>query len=677
MFDKKFLLALKLTDLPKNRSDAIYRTGTVAYLLKSKIVMNGKLLIVTFYRREAAANGFSLPTAVLYITKDRYITLKNADGKQIWRNSRIRFVLDIEGKNKCICLSAQDEKRIRSFLPLNRELQTWESTDIDACIQRYQDGILEKALAAKKARLAKKTDDAMKVVPQLPQAFEKWIDRDPLLHSRYIYYKRITKKTAEGYCTHCKTDMIITEEIPVHNQKTTCPSCKSLVTFKAIGKSKKVHDEAHACIIQKAKNGEYLLRYFQVARGFYSHYRTPETRIFERARLLFTPSGTVTGQYKYGKSAKLGRFGWYPSRDVINGKNKDVSWEIRLGMYIRAMNVWFEPSHLYPCNLRPMLAGLNLSFDIIKNVKGRAVDATTYLMRSMVYPFAPTLWRIGLQKVGNDLLEECWEPGYYQTFGSLHARFGVSKEFVRFVREHNLGIEAMNKWVELAKKPNNEEFLWMFENKVDSKSLDDLTMHTTFHKVKTYVERQIKLGRRNNQERIFDVNDVIRFWKDYISMCKKLDYDLSKKSVLFPKSIKVEHDKVVQLIQIQRNEAVDLNIQEIYPSLNSRYYFENDSYLIRPPANFNDFIEEGKKLVHCVGANGFYNGHAEGKRLIFFIRKKTEPDAPYYTVEYDVGENHIVQCYGYRHAKSTKELEKFTEQWQRRFTTVRGDKAAA
>jgi len=677
VINKKVLLKLELPRLPQKRTDAVYRTDTISYLVKSKLALNGKLLIVAFYNREAVSNGFSLPTGILYITKNEYVTLKNVDGRQIWKNSRINYALDLEHRNKCVCLTAQDEKRIRSFLPVNRELASWEKPDIDCHIWRYQNGILEKALEKRKKQLAKEVDTIMKTVPSLPRAFDRWIDRGPLLHSRYIYYKRLSKKKAEGFCTHCKSELIICNEVPVHNQSSSCPSCRSKITDKAAGRSTKVSDEAHASILQKVKNGDYQLRYYRVTRDFYRHYTSPVTRIYEHARLFFRSDGTIIGQYKHGKNTVTDRFGWYPTKDVITGKNKNISWQVRFGMFLRVWNVWFKPSHLYPYNLRSMLRGLNLSYDIIRNIKGRALDVTTYLMRSMVYPFAPSLWRIGLQRLCSDLLEECYEPTVYRPVGPLHTRFGVTKQFIHFAREQTLGVEAINLRAGMNKEPSHEEFLWGLENKVDVKDLAILIEYATFHKIKAYIERQIKLPQRNVWGRESLAKSLIGFWKDYISMCKELGYNLSKKSVLFPKKLKDEHDKVMQLIRIKHDPAMDEKIKVAYPQLNRKYYYEDKDYLIRPPKDFDDFVKEGVSLLHCVCSSGYYKGHVEGTRLIFLIRKRKKPSVPYYTMEYNVEKHSIAQCQGYRHAASTPKVKRFAIEWLKRHEIKKGDKVAA
>ena len=667
MYPKQQLLQQSLPQLPERRTDAIYRAKDIAYIAKSRLAMSGRLLIVAFYSRESAANGFSMPSVVLYQTKKEYLTLVNTPDGQKWKECRTPHALgfDYYNKKQVIGLTERDEKRVRSFLPVKRRHDA-DDPPIHKHIEEYQDNLLHAQRVARKKRAAAAIDERMKDTPRLPEAFVRWVDRDPLLHSRYVFYRRVTKRKAEGFCTHCKKDFLITKEIPVHNEKSACPLCRSEITYKAIGKTTKLSDETDAVILQRTRNdGEYILRYFNISRNFYNHYREPNDHRFEKARLFFKTDGTITGQYRYGWSAKTDRTDWHPTRDTIVGKNNEINWQIRYGMYSNGWNVWFRPASLYQYNLRSMLTGLNLSYDIIKNIKGRQLDVTTYLMRSMVYPFAPSLWRIGLSRLCVDLLEESYEPVIYHPAGALHSRFGISKAFMGFMREHDLGIEAVLLRASLLREPDGDDFLWMLENKVKGGDIEDVLKHTTFHKMKKYIEKQIKVCRVHVYGDESEAHKILGFWSDYISMCLKLGYDVTKKSVLFPKRIHHEHDKVQQLIRIKHDPVMDEKIKAIYPKLEEVYSYSGDKYIIRPPKDFKEFMEEGVNLLHCVCSSGYYRGHVEHKSYIFFLRRAKSPDIPFYTIEYEPDTNRIRQCQGYRHKSQTDEIRAFTEKWQK------------
>lgn len=63
--------------------------------------------------------------------------------------------------------------------------------------------------------------------------------------------------------------------------------------------------------------------------------------------------------------------------------------------------------------------------------------------------------------------------------------------------------------------------------------------------------------------------------------------------------------------------------------------YEDENYLIRLPVDGNEIQQEGLTLHHCVG--GYAYSHESGATTIMFLRKKSEPDKPFYTIEVEIG----------------------------------------
>lgn len=63
--------------------------------------------------------------------------------------------------------------------------------------------------------------------------------------------------------------------------------------------------------------------------------------------------------------------------------------------------------------------------------------------------------------------------------------------------------------------------------------------------------------------------------------------------------------------------------------------YEDENYLIRLPVNSDEVQQEGMALHHCVG--GYAYSHESGATTIMFLRKKPEPDKPFYTIEVEIG----------------------------------------
>lgn len=133
-------------------------------------------------------------------------------------------------------------------------------------------------------------------------------------------------------------------------------------------------------------------------------------------------------------------------------------------------------------------------------------------------------------------------------------------------------------------------------------------------------------------------------WRDYLDQAALLGWDLKKKDNLYPKNLKEAHDKVGRLVKMKKNEAKDLRIREKAAMLED-LCFQDGEYLIRPARCYEDFVKESDGLNHCVGRSTVYmDGMIKGERGIFFIRKVSEPDKPFFTLDYFLKKHHLEQC---------------------------------
>ena len=131
----------------------------------------------------------------------------------------------------------------------------------------------------------------------------------------------------------------------------------------------------------------------------------------------------------------------------------------------------------------------------------------------------------------------------------------------------------------------------------------------------------------NNRDKTYP-REVLFLQSDYIRMCKLMDIDYER----FPKHVVQVHDELQAKYQVKENAiktaAFDRKVAE-YHDLR----LEEQAYIIRCPDSLVEMIQEGQKKHHCVGsyADRFINGSS----MIFFMRKASEPDNPYITMEFD------------------------------------------
>ena len=154
-------------------------------------------------------------------------------------------------------------------------------------------------------------------------------------------------------------------------------------------------------------------------------------------------------------------------------------------------------------------------------------------------------------------------------------------------------------------------------------------------------------------------------WKDYISECCELEYDLTDTAVQRPKDLYAAHQRTSMIIVDLQNRKGDKKIKDNLPKYKDLLYFENENLKIIVPEKISDIVFEGKTLSHCVG--GYANRYADGALYIVFLRKKEEPEIPYYTIEVNL-RGQIVQCRGYKNNTAdnpkTEDIIQFEKEYQ-------------
>ena len=74
------------------------------------------------------------------------------------------------------------------------------------------------------------------------------------------------------------------------------------------------------------------------------------------------------------------------------------------------------------------------------------------------------------------------------------------------------------------------------------------------------------------------------------------------------------------------------------------YEYEDDNFIIRLPKTANEIVYEGTAQHICIG--GYVSRHSMGDTNLFFLRRKSEPDTPFYAIEMS-NSNNIVQIHGF------------------------------
>lgn len=73
---------------------------------------------------------------------------------------------------------------------------------------------------------------------------------------------------------------------------------------------------------------------------------------------------------------------------------------------------------------------------------------------------------------------------------------------------------------------------------------------------------------------------------------------------------------------------------------------EDEEYFIRAPKNAAEIIKEGHAMHHCVAGKQYTEKMVKGESYILFIRKKSNPEKSWYTMEMK-SDHTVVQVRGF------------------------------
>lgn len=193
--------------------------------------------------------------------------------------------------------------------------------------------------------------------------------------------------------------------------------------------------------------------------------------------------------------------------------------------------------------------------------------------------------------------------------------------------------------------------------------IKDIMKFVKFRKMMNYIEKQEKTN---------DTTDAFTFYRDYLNMKSKLEYDMTDDIILFPHDLRNAHDKAI--VESNEREA-DIrkkavmkkfpNIRKKYNRLSRIYSYSEGEYIIRPVKDASEIIDEGRMQHHCVGNNDTYlKKHDKGESYILLMRKKERPEMPFITIE--IKGDEIYQWYEAYDKKYTKDttqpyLDKYVE----------------
>ena len=474
--------------------------------------------------------------------------------------------------------------------------------------------------------------------PKLPEDFREWALQAAGGGKHFLFWDKAEKQYS---CTACGGRADVKTVPGKHNDWTVCPSCGVQVQIKR--RTAQVMERGKVCLMQDIGADMSVCRYFDVRVEW-----SPEgelLRLSEGVRIM-----PLRGHKKYACRIRYNYWGRDDSGidfDKTNPANRKTG-----------------KCYLYPQGIRECLAGTEYEewTGIMEWLAQKGMCADYNRMMACADRRIHSVVEYLAKGRFYRLLEETTEQVslfFHEYSGILHLNGDTAEEVLGLEDRQKInrlrdadGGEAMLKWLrwsdESGEKLPQEALEWVLQEKV---SPGQITGGMSLLKFKNYITRQQAESYPGKTAKT-----VIEQHRDYLGMCQRMGKDLSDEMVIRPRQLKRRHDEAVEEIRqqeildnIEQNrEAWEKKAQEMadrYPGAEENlsavreiYEYTGEEYMVLVPHRLVDIAVEGNALHHCAGSSDRYFERIRNRETyVFFLRKVSAPDAPYYTLEVEPG----------------------------------------
>lgn len=615
------------------------RVKAAKYIAKTEVRLCGhkKTLLLYLFPAAEMRNGKTRAAYRVFLTHDDYITQDLRSKSVHWLTGQLCSVAwsyeDYSNKDWITFADDESVERVTQFY------KGFKTGDPIETIQRFQEKILSCRRMQRYRKIMAQIDKRMSIVPALPHGWRHWVEEFALYESRYIFYKYRDRKLMDGYCTHCHHDVKV--EHPHHGAKGICPRCGSPVTFKAIGKSTRVIDEKYVTLIQRVED-KFVFRGFHAWKDYRDNYRYPKFDVHENIRAFSDKNFRIKDSdcFSYGQ--------FRPEYCVVRWKD-DVTAGVTAGVY--------RASVVYPENLQEILSDTKCKYSslwmLVDANPGKRIDVLAFLQGYK--PCYEYLIKMGFYRL---IVEDGWGEPLDKNAKNITELLGVPKSWIPELKRMDLSMDELQLFraAYRAGKRTTADEIKEIERVIGAQcDIFSLKVSTT-HKILKYFKPMI-----HHHWNGYDASDSFSTWRDYIGFCKGLKWNLKNEFILFPKDLRKAHDEAMDLWEAKKDEAADRKIRKMYQGYNSRFHWKYKDLVMVIPRCAEDIRQEAQNQHNCVAS--YIERVAEQETVILFLRKTSEPDKSYYTVEYNKGR--VIQCRCFANGDMTKEIHAAIQKFER------------
>lgn len=680
--DKRALSAVPRPTLTDKNKEMLLLVSNMCYLATAsrQQVGGNDTLIINFFRAEKKELK---PAFRTFCQMDDYITQDLTTDKTKWKTGAIDYLTGYlywhGNSGNIVIASVSEREEILSFLRDFRQRNGIDDhkrivprgaaidCEIENRIDEYQGAIKERKLQERHRKETAEIDLQMEKFGELPADYERFVKETVFSDENYIFYSR---PEAWAYCTKCghdfelRKDGLYHKKIAIwtktdqvkHNRTVLCPYCNSFLQCKSEGMGRQKLFAIRWSVLVQKHGEEVLVRYFCHTKDFRESFRNPRNESSERFRTIHTAKESTDFEWGRFKSTRDVRWCYPTNRGFVYGPPSEL--------------VLPRSATLYNTDLLETVSGTCMKYSAVDIYVDKVVQNSRMLNKPWCIdwyfnsyrknPYLEQLLKIGFYKFAIAVLEKDDCPKF-KNGRTILETLQVNRTQFNMLRR--IGDPSMRNLsiLQYAGEIRQEDFdilRYIHDDGYDQsyRKYLDMRRYTTIYKLNKYITKQ----------RITHDRDYF----DYTGWLEEMGYDMRNEFNLYPKDFQKAHDEKAKeytrfkdkqakederrfkrLLRRLGKESADMD------AMNLRI----NGMFIRFPNELDELKREGEILHHCVGT--YRDRVARGDTMIFFIRQETDPERPFYTLEW---KGRVIQCRGFKNCDMTPEVKAFVEIFQKK-----------
>lgn len=538
--------------------------------------------------------------------------------------------------------------------------------------------------------------------PKLPEKKIKKFAHEEVFVNEQYFFKHKECGHRYGYCTACGKDVQIDIEnmrlwtdkhaacrSARHNDTVCCPVCGHEVQVKDAGRGRsQLVNTAVVAVTQRTRNGGILLSFVRVYEDYTRNYKAAP----ERGTLLYAAYFNL-GQHFVAEQTYGG--GLYisvkqkPTRQlpctVEPVKLDHNSWKCTVGEGAKLLG--FEEA-LEKSNLRYL--PWETYHECAQQLHRSAIANYPVNLLGLLYQYSrhPVLTERLIKEENGDLVAEqvewdCTTGMDYKQVVPYKAMRLTKQEYRMLKARNDIGSSTLKAVAALKKygyKMTDENvrfflaFQYSYEQRKCYKALDFLRQYLSPQKAINWVNRQAAGGYGTP-------TNVLSDYSDYLDQCRRLGLNVSHKEVAVPQDLRDLHRQYSEELTRQANEKKAKKqakrakkLAKDLPKLKRKYTYACSGLFIRPAEGPEDLLKEGCAQHNCV-YSCYTEKYLDRKTDILFVRKQSDPDQSYVTVEFKNGA--VIQCRADHNRPAPPDVQEFMQAWLAYLKSNRKTKAVS